>query len=126
MSIPHFLIHSSIDRQLVCFYLLAIVVLIFHLHIFFGEVFKLFRLHILLIKNFKRFLLATPWACGILVPQTEIEPVPPAGEAQSPNHWTAEEFPILLILKFGLFVFLFLSNESYFCIIDTFLCRICN
>ena len=30
-------------------------------------------------------------ACGILVPQPGIEPVPPAGEAQS-YHWTARQF----------------------------------
>ena len=28
-------------------------------------------------------------ACGILVPQAGIEPVPPAVEARSLNHWTA-------------------------------------
>ena len=32
-------------------------------------------------------------ALGILVPQPGIEPVPSAGEAQSPNHWPAREFP---------------------------------
>ena len=32
-------------------------------------------------------------ACGILVPQPGIEPVPPAVEAQSRNHWTAREVP---------------------------------
>ena len=32
-------------------------------------------------------------ACGILVPRPGIEPVPPAVEAQGPNHWTAREFP---------------------------------
>ena len=30
-------------------------------------------------------------ACGILVPRTGIEPVPPAVEARSPNHCTARE-----------------------------------
>ena len=30
--------------------------------------------------------------CGILVPQPEVETVPPAAEAQRPNHWTAREF----------------------------------
>ena len=30
-------------------------------------------------------------ACGILVPRPGIEPVPPAVEAQSLNHWTARE-----------------------------------
>ena len=38
------------------------------------------------------------WPChaayGILVPQPGIEPVPPAVEVRSPNHWTAREFPI--------------------------------
>ena len=33
-------------------------------------------------------------ACGILVPQPGIEPVPPAVEAQSLNHWTAREVPL--------------------------------
>ena len=33
-------------------------------------------------------------ACGILVPRPGIEPVPPAVEAWSPNHWTVREFPI--------------------------------
>ena len=32
--------------------------------------------------------------CRILVPWPEIEPVPPAVEAWSPNHWTAREFPL--------------------------------
>ena len=32
-------------------------------------------------------------ACGILVPQPGIEPVPPPVGAWSPNHWTAREFP---------------------------------
>ena len=31
-------------------------------------------------------------ACGILVPQPGIEPMPSAMETQSPNHWTAREF----------------------------------
>ena len=32
-------------------------------------------------------------ACGILVPRPEIEPVPPALESQSLNHWTPREVP---------------------------------
>ena len=32
-------------------------------------------------------------ACGILVPQTGIEPRAPAGKAPSPKHWTAREVP---------------------------------
>ena len=31
-------------------------------------------------------------ACGILVPQPGIEPVPPEVEAKSPNHWTTRKF----------------------------------
>ena len=42
------------------------------------------------------FFLATPQAHVILVPQTGIEPVPPAGEAGSLNHWTAREVPPFL------------------------------
>ena len=32
-------------------------------------------------------------ACGILVPQPGIEPVPPAVEVWSPDHWTTREVP---------------------------------
>ena len=39
-------------------------------------------------------------ACRILVPQPGIEPVPPAVEVQSPNHWTTKE---VLSLSFFLF-----------------------
>ena len=38
-------------------------------------------------------------ACGILVLRPGIEPMPPAVEAWSSNHWTAREFPSQLILK---------------------------
>ena len=38
-------------------------------------------------------------ACRILFPQPRIEPVPLAVEAQSPNHWTAREFPKIKDLK---------------------------
>ena len=33
-------------------------------------------------------------AHGILVPPARVEPVPPAVEAQSLNHWTTREIPI--------------------------------
>ena len=33
-------------------------------------------------------------ACGILVHRRGIEPMPPAVEAQSLNHWTAREVPL--------------------------------
>ena len=47
------------------------------------------------------FRLSYPSACRILVPQSGIEPVPPAIEAQVLNHWTAREVPVMLCL-FGL------------------------
>ena len=34
-------------------------------------------------------------ACGILVPQLGIEPMPPALETWSFNHWTSMEVPIV-------------------------------
>ena len=37
-------------------------------------------------------------ACGILAPRPGIEPRTPAVEVQSPNHWTAREFPQLWLL----------------------------
>ena len=36
-------------------------------------------------------------ACGILVPQPGIKPMPPALEAQSLNHWTTREVLLFLI-----------------------------
>ena len=39
------------------------------------------------------FFLAAPHGLWDLSSQPGIEPVPPAVEAQSPNHWTAREFP---------------------------------
>ena len=41
-------------------------------------------------------------ACKILVPPPGIEPVPPAVEVRSPNHWTTREFPTLCISLLGL------------------------
>ena len=38
-------------------------------------------------------------ACGILVPRPGIEPVPPAVEAWSLNHWTAREVPEFLMFQ---------------------------
>lgn len=35
--------------------------------------------------------------CGILVPQSGIEPGPPVVEAQSPSCWTTREFPIVIL-----------------------------
>ena len=45
-------------------------------------------------------------ARGILIPQARIEPVPPALEAQSLNHWRAREVPLWLFkCYFTLFYF---------------------
>ena len=45
-------------------------------------------------------------ACGILVPWPGVEPLPPAVEAWSPNHWTTREAPrtSLLLLPDLLFI----------------------
>ena len=40
------------------------------------------------------FALLHSTVCGILVLRPETEPVPPAVEAWSPNHWTTGEFPL--------------------------------
>ena len=42
-------------------------------------------------------------ARGISVPPPGIEPVSPAVEARSPNHWTTGEFPQLTILRDKIF-----------------------
>ena len=39
-------------------------------------------------------------ACGILVPQSGLEPEPLAVKVQGPNHWTTREFPNLVIFYF--------------------------
>ena len=39
------------------------------------------------------FIWCCPVACGILVPQPGMEPIPLAMEAWSPNHLTTREFP---------------------------------
>ena len=55
----------------------------------------------------------------ILVPQPRVEPLPPAVEAWSPNHWTAREVPsvplyiIILITRGGDFVTLILKTSQF-------------
>ena len=53
------------------------------------EALKCFLFHVILF-----FVLFGHAACGILVPPSGIEPVSPALEEQSLNHWTAREVPI--------------------------------
>ena len=45
------------------------------------------------------FFLPHHMACEILVSQPRIKAGPSAVKAQSPNHWTAREFPQLFIFK---------------------------
>ena len=45
--------------------------------------------------NFFFFFWSHCTVCGILVPQSGIEPLPPALEAWSLNHWTVRKVPIL-------------------------------
>ena len=52
-------------------------------------------------------------ACGVLVPQLQIEPVSPALEAQSVNHWTSREVP-------SYFLFLWVSVDSWIFIYSKF------
>ena len=51
--------------------------------------------HCVCVSVWYYFFLSFFWphhtACGTLVPRPGIEPVPPAAEAQSLNHWTARE-----------------------------------
>ena len=65
---------------------------------------EILELAFLLLFLFYLFFWLCCMACGILVPRPRIEPVPPAVEAWSPNHWTARKFPDL--------AFLFLSQVA--------------
>ena len=38
-------------------------------------------------------------ACGILVPRPGMEPIPPAVEVRSLNHWTAREVPVCFLIE---------------------------
>ena len=51
-------------------------------------------------------------ACGILDPQPRIEPVPPAVEEWSLNHWTTREVPGTLFLKHQVCIF-FSKNQEF-------------
>ena len=56
-------------------------------------IYLVFLLHLWLLLFKIKFLHHA--ACDILVPQPGIEPVPPALEAWSLNHWTTKEVPFL-------------------------------
>ena len=59
------------------------------------------------------FFLPHPAACRILVLWPGIELCPPAVEAQSPNRWTAREFPILQFKKLFYFISLFIPFNPH-------------
>ena len=70
---------------------------------FLPRVLFLFYWKSLIKKNFI-YLLFWPScvACGILVPQSGIEPVPPAMEERSPYHWTIRKVPLQLLYQVSL------------------------
>ena len=45
------------------------------------------------LESYFFFFLPHCLACGIFIPRQRIEPMSPAEEVWSPNHWTAKEFP---------------------------------
>ena len=53
-------------------------------------------------------------ACGISVSWPGIEPVPPAVEAWSSNHWTTREFPYLIYFQFILYIVWGKHPNSFF------------
>ena len=59
---------------------------------------------------FFSFLWVLSVTCGILVPQLRIEPLPPALEGQSPNHWTLREAPNPCLFNL---LFYFISDLLY-------------
>ena len=36
---------------------------------------------------------------GFLLPQPRVNPRPSSVKAQSPNHWTAKEFPVIVLIQ---------------------------
>ena len=65
--------------------------------------------------------LTYPMACGILVPQPGIEPVSPAVEAQSLNHWSTREVPgDSLLVSYLLFLAetVFSRKPSFFLLLE--------
>ena len=106
----HIFIHLSVNGHLGCFHVLAIVnsaAMNIGVHVSFqimvfsrymprsgiaGSYGSSFFFHFFLF--FFLFFWLHSTACGILVPWPGIEPLPPAVEAQSLNHWTTGEVPV--------------------------------
>ena len=57
-------------------------------------------------------------ACKILVSQPGIEPMPPAVEAQSLNHWAAREVPVCIYFIYLLFFWYISVGFFFFFLID--------
>ena len=55
------------------------------------------------------FIFGSVLACVILVPQPGVEPMSPALEAWSPNHWTTRELPYT---NFRIVCSVALNNDS--------------
>ena len=55
--------------------------------------YKVFYLCLTLKTNFFFFFFPFCLGCEIFIPRPRIEPMCPAEEVWSPNHWTAREFP---------------------------------
>ena len=55
--------------------------------------------YLLLFVFFFSFFWPHCTTCGILVPPSGIEHLPPPLEAQSLNHWTAREVPVFFLYK---------------------------
>ena len=70
---------------------------------------------------FFSFLWLLSVTCGILVPQLGIEPLPPALEGQSPNHWTLREAPNPCLFDL---LFYFISDLLYQIRSDQLLSRV--
>ena len=68
-------------------------------------------------KKFFFLIYAHHEACGILVPQPGVEPMPPAVEAWSLSHWTTREVPGVLLsiskIKFSVYFLTIWISSSH-------------
>ena len=64
-------------------------------------------------------------ACGMLVPQTGIEPTAPALEAQNFNHWTTRKAPILLFWT-NTFYYFFGEKQYLLGVVHIYLMLLCQ
>ena len=64
------------------------------------------------LTDFISFCFLLCGACGILVPQPGIKPVPSALEVQNLNHWTAREVPVLFCFLILFLEIRFLASKN--------------